>query len=146
MFWSSLPSHLTHVQVPTQLPECCRLLLRRVAVRSLAQSRVPLACQGYSTYIFSPPSVPLFSSLALFAFWLRSSVVSVLFSLIAKTLLRKHFDYSYFWKPLMGHWACSYSSAQCRLYRTIWDWRDLFHRHFWQYPVARGRSFGGNAL
>jgi hypothetical protein len=33
---------------------------------------------------------PLFCSLALFAFWLRSSVVSVLFSLISETFLREH--------------------------------------------------------
>lgn len=41
-------------------------------------------------YIISPPPpTSLLFSLALFAFWLRSSVVSVLFSLISEILLRK---------------------------------------------------------
>ena len=37
------------------------------------------------------PRAP-FCSVALFAFWLRSSVVSVLFSLISETVLRNHFS------------------------------------------------------
>ena len=52
---------------------------------------------------------PLFSSsLALFAFWLRSSVVSVLFSLISETTLRSRIaDYSYFCTPgKTPLWAC----------------------------------------
>ena len=52
---------------------------------------------------------PLFSSsLALFAFWLRSSVVSVLFSLISETALRSRIaDYSYFCTPgKTPLWAC----------------------------------------
>ena len=38
-----------------------------------------------------------FFSLALFAFWLRSSVVSVLFSLISETFLRELLRLSTFW-------------------------------------------------
>jgi hypothetical protein len=44
----------------------------------------------------TPALVLPVSSLALFAFWLRSSVVSVLFSLIAKTTLRGHSRLSLF--------------------------------------------------
>jgi hypothetical protein len=44
-----------------------------------------------SEAILKPPRPrPPSSSLALFAFWLRSSVVSVLFSLISETFLREH--------------------------------------------------------
>ena len=51
---------------------------------------------GHHVWIYICKPFPLlffpffsFSSLALFAFWLRSSVVSVLFSLISEILLRK---------------------------------------------------------
>ncbi|KAK4189755.1 hypothetical protein QBC35DRAFT_128791 [Podospora australis] len=50
---------------------------------------------------------PFFSSLALFAFWLRSSVVSVLFSLISETTLRSRIVIILifvFWPAIL--WAC----------------------------------------
>jgi hypothetical protein len=53
-------------------------------------------------YISLPPLALLFPSLALFAFWLRSSVVSVLFSLISETFLREHSRLFLFLKPADG--------------------------------------------
>jgi hypothetical protein len=46
---------------------------------------------------FLPPSTLDFEKSALFAFWLRSSVVSVLFSLISETFLRELLRLSTFW-------------------------------------------------
>jgi len=68
--------------------------------------------------LYKPPSPrPPLSSLKSLAFWLRSSVVSVLHSLIAVTGLRTvNNDYSYFWNSLQNLWACSRSVAQCRSY------------------------------
>lgn len=45
----------------------------------------------YSSLRRQNSGILFFSSLALFAFWLRSSVVSVLFSLISETALRSRF-------------------------------------------------------
>ena len=42
----------------------------------------------HNSYIYPTTLRPLLSSSALFAFWLRSSVVSVLFSLISEIILR----------------------------------------------------------
>ena len=72
------------------------------------------------------PRPPL-SLLKSLAFWLRSSVVSVLHSLIAVTGLRTvNNDYSYFWNQLQNLWACSRSA----LHLVCWQWsptNNVFH-------------------
>jgi hypothetical protein len=79
-----------------------------------------------AVYISCPPLALLLLSLALFAIWLRSSVVSVLFSLIAETFLRELPYHTYFsHQPTMLTGLAHSSLALCRSYRTIWGVRKF---------------------
>lgn len=66
-----------------------------------------------STYVRVFPHTPLLS-LALFASWLRSSVVSVLFSLISEIFLREKSMIKFiFVNSEVILWACSWSLTLC---------------------------------
>ncbi len=60
----------------------------------------------------SPPMFMLFS-LALFAFWLRSSVVSVLFSLISEILLREKSMIKFIFVTGEGSSGLAYDPSHC---------------------------------
>ncbi|KAH4930742.1 hypothetical protein HBI52_113370 [Parastagonospora nodorum] len=66
----------------------------RMVTHPLQQSVPALVLAPPEKHKTPPP--PFLCKAALFAFWLRSSVVSVLFSLISETRLRSLQDYSYF--------------------------------------------------
>lgn len=70
-----------------------------------------------------------FFSLALFAFWLRSSVVSVLFSLISETTLRSRIVIiPIFVSRRTSLWACPWLSATVSLVsHCLQATRTLFH-------------------
>ena len=55
----------------------------------ISDASTSAAPQGINTFSLSPPFLFSFSFPALFANWLRSSVVSVLFSLISESFLRE---------------------------------------------------------
>ena len=67
---------------------------------------------GYK-YGISPPPIFLFSSSALFAFWLRSSVVSVLFSLISEIFLREKSMIKFIFVRCEGSSRLAYDSLHC---------------------------------
>ena len=69
------------------------LHIPKTAIRLNFTSSYPALLASSTNYksLLFPTLVPFFlSSLALFAFWLRSSVVSVLFSLISEIFLREY--------------------------------------------------------
>ncbi|KAL2019605.1 hypothetical protein VTK56DRAFT_9502 [Thermocarpiscus australiensis] len=81
------------------------------------------ACTNHLLQVYKPASPPAFStssflffSLALFAFWLRSSVVSVLFSLISESALRSTIVIILiFVTRRTSLWACPWLSATVSL-------------------------------
>ena len=85
-------------------------------------------CRAFGLFLF-------FLSSALFAFWLRSSVVSVLFSLISEMFLRgTNFDYTYFctWQTVFG--ACHQAVCTVSLalhYRLVTRITFFFHHAPW---------------
>lgn len=78
-------------------------------------SKSPLELPGHcpSLYNLPSPSNFHFFSLALFAFWLRSSVVSVLFSLISEILLRKKSMIKFIFDPREESSGLAYGSLHC---------------------------------
>ena len=68
----------------------------------------------------APPShFTLLFSLALFAFWLRSSVVSVLFSLISEILLRKKSMIKFIFVPRFGSSELAHDPSHCVIGLTL---------------------------
>ena len=81
--------------------------------------------ETYKYFLLLPTFLFFFSFPALFAYWLRSSVVSVLFSLISESFaLQNNIDYPHFWIPRLGLCACACLVAQCHRAYTTPDRRE----------------------
>ncbi len=76
------------------------------------------------------PSTLLLFSLALFAFWLRSSVVSVLFSLISEILLREKSMIKFIFVTGEESSGLAYDSSHCVPGLTLppGDANSFFHQ------------------
>ncbi len=114
------------LQIPCSHKQICRRRNRAERVCKLART----SGSEYLSLPALPPFPNLFflSSLALFAFWLRSSVVSVLFSLISETTLRSRILIILIFVHRMSSlWACPWSTSTVSLVSHCLQATQPFH-------------------
>ena len=95
----------------------------------ISDASTSAAPQGINTFSLSPPFLFSFSFPALFANWLRSSVVSVLFSLISESFLRETHWLFPFLDLVTNLCACArWSHSVIGLTLPSIDANSLFHQ------------------